>query len=252
VTVHPGPRIPQRLTDCELEVFSRSFGDTRRTLDLAYGPYLDQTLMAGVEVVDTGAVLGFARVIAPGQRLSRTMVDIAGPPWHLPAAQTAEHAGIDLTRTLDIATIGAVPGRHNLYARASLLVLHATIRFLQVNQAHALTAIIDRSAHRMLDAHGLMLRPLPGAHSAPYMGSRSSTPVQAIVDDLFAEQRRRNPKAHHLLTEGHVGHGVEMPDDDAFRWPVPQQISLTDGATPTATPQQRHPTGPRSWPSPTP
>jgi len=175
----PAATVPESVTDCELEVLARWYGDTAEELAAAYGPYADQTAFVSLERTDTDMVIGFARLLAPGARLAKTLADIAGDPWHVEAARSVSVAGVDPARTWDVATLGVRPGLRDEAAVAAHAVYHAVLFALRVNEARSLVAIVDHRVRRLLAAVGLQCHTLPGTWPAFYMGSSACTPIYA-------------------------------------------------------------------------
>ena len=150
--------MPAPVAACEQQVFARWYGNTAESLAEAYDPYRRQSMVGAVQTVD-GEVLGFFRLIGPGQLLPRTLVDLAGPPWQVDPYQSAATAGLDLANTWDIATIGATTTRRDVVARVSWLLLYVIARTIQVNDGQALTAVIDHRAKGLLGPPGQIMRP---------------------------------------------------------------------------------------------
>src|SRR5690606_26760377 len=111
-------------------------------------------------------------------------------------------AGIDLSSTWEVATVGVrrKSGAHEL--RQSLALYHGLGAVQRANAMTTFVAVLDDRVRRLLTTVGLTTRPLPGTYSAPYLGSTSSTPVYAHCGPMLDQQRRNVPDAYRLVTLG--------------------------------------------------
>jgi hypothetical protein len=86
---------------------------------------------------------------------------------------------------------------------------------------------VDERVRGILETFGLYTTALPGAKPAPFEGSPASTPVYGHCAQMLDAQRRVNPEAYRLVTQG-VGL-------DAVRIPPAAQFTLGHTLEPTTT-----------------
>jgi hypothetical protein len=214
---------------CEAEVFLRAYGNTVEDLDLEYGPYEDTSVFMALTAND-GGVVAACRLITPGEAGLKTINDTGRAPWGVDGTRSARAARIDLSRTWDVATIGvrADAGHSRIFAAAALY--HGIAVAAQVNRIQTVVMIMDERARRLLTALGVVTQPLPGTHTAPYLGSPASTPLYGNLVQMTDLQRRVNPEAHRLIGQGIGLDGVSVPEPAAFRLRARPRAVLTSGA----------------------
>jgi hypothetical protein len=78
-------------------------------------------------------------------------------------------------------------------------------------------AVLDERVRRLLSSVGIITQPLPGASTASYLGSGSSTPVYCHFGPMLENQRVRFPDAYRLVTLGIGLDGVSVPARESFR-----------------------------------
>jgi hypothetical protein len=208
---------------CEADIFLQWYGNTRKQLADEYDRYEASSVF--VALADEGDdVLGIVRFVVPGVAGLKTLNDVARPPWNALPTRSAAAARIDPATTWDCATMGlrSERSRSRSTAKLSLALYHGLLLALRVNQVHTVIAVLDERARRLLSSVGLILHPIPGTDTAPYLGSAASTPVFAHLAAGLDRQRRLAPEAHRLVTLGIGLDGVSVPEPDAFRWtPAP-------------------------------
>jgi N-acyl-L-homoserine lactone synthetase len=203
--------------DCEAEVFSKWFGNTREQLEEEYGPYEDSSVFL-VLADRHGQVVGEVRLIAPGGRAGlKTLVDVGRAPWGVNGARAAAAVGMDPRSTWEIATLGVRDGTEAMGKQLSLALYHGLITVARVNQMSSFVATLDERVRRLLGSVGILTRALPGTATAPYLGSAASTPVYAHCAPLLDNQRRQFADAYRLVTLGVGLDGVAVPTLDSFR-----------------------------------
>ena len=202
--------------DCEEEVFLQAFGNTRQQLDEEYGPYSDQSVFAAVSD-DAGHVLGACRIITPGPVGLKTLNDLSRAPWGVDGARSARAAGLDAANFWDIGTLGVRRDARGSKTAISLALYHAIIVGTTVNEVAGITAILDEPARRVLSMADFVLPTLPGTRTGEYLGSEASTPVYGHRASVLDAQRRLNPEAYRLMTQGVGLDGISIPAPDAFR-----------------------------------
>lgn len=203
---------------CEEDVFLNAFGNTRDQLDFEYGPYDPQSVFLTVSDSDN-LVLGACRIITPGPKGFKTLNDVKREPWLIDGERSARAAGADLTATWDIATLGVRDTHRGSRVQVAMALYHGILRGARANGIRSLTAILDEQARRVLAALDYTHLTLPGTTSAPYLGSKSSTPVYYHASMLDA-QRRANPESYRMVIQGRGLEGVSVPDDSAFILPT--------------------------------
>lgn len=211
--------VPPSVLQCERDLLWRWYRNTPEEIDAAYAPFEARTAFLAVRrATDDGSddvTVGFARLIANSPLGTRTLADLAAPPWDLDPQRCLAAAGVDPAGVWDIATLGARPdaGHGGL---AGMAVYHGILRTLTVNGARTLVAIVDPRVRRLLAAVGLACRTLPGTGPAVYMGSAGSTPVYADVAATIDEQRRTSPDAYRLVTLGAGLGAIALPPREAL------------------------------------
>lgn len=211
--------------DCEAEVFLAWFGNTREQLAEEYGPYDDASVFI-VLADEAGDALGACRLIVPGGRGLKTLDDLAGEPWLVDPQRSASAAGLDPSRTWDIATLGVRRGLKATGLLAAAALYHGLILASQVNPFDSIVSVMDDSVRELLVSIGMITHVLPGAGSATYLGSPSSTPVYGHNAAMLDGQRRLAPDAHRLIAQGIGLDGVQVPPAEHFRLrrPVPAVV----------------------------
>ena len=215
--------------DCEEAVFLESFGNTRNQLEEEYGPYNDQSLFIAVSD-DSGLVVGACRIIRPGSAGLKTLNDVGRQPWGVDGQRSARAAGIDVSKTWDIATIGVRRQYRGPQLMVAMAMYHAIMRSTRINEVATATAILDSAAFQVLADAGYLFTTLPGTAPAPYLGSESSIPVYGHWSGLADAQRRMYPELYRLITLGIGIDGVTFPDDQAYDLQrKPALVSLVKG-----------------------
>jgi hypothetical protein len=213
---------------CESDVFDSAYGNTPDELEKEYGRYDDTSLFIAL-ADDDNRVMGTCRVILPSAVGLKTVVDLSGAPWHLDGLRSARAAQIDLETTWDVATLGirSELGRSGIMAAAALY--HGLVAGGRANGATTMITIIDERVRKLLHSIGLATNILPGAFTAPYLGSAASTPCFAHLAAVVDNQRRATPDAYRLITMGQGLAGVRVPGPQEFRMrPRGRVIDLPD------------------------
>lgn len=201
--------------ECEEDVFLQAFGNTRAQLDEEYGPYNDQSIFLAV-TDDAGHVYGACRLITPGAAGLKTLNDVARAPWQVDGARSARAAGIDTSRTWDIATLGVRRDFRGPRLMVGIALYHGLMKATRLNEVATATAILDSHAHRVLADVGYLFSTLPGTKAAPYLGSEASIPVFGHWTGLADGQRRMFPDMYRLVTQGVGIDGISIPDEASF------------------------------------
>lgn len=220
---------------CEADIFYAAYGNHPELLAAEYAAYEERSVFVALATSDD-IVLGVVRLLAPGARM-KTLDDLARAPWSTDWTRSVAAAGIDLTSTWDVATIGVRPGQQHQRVRLAFALYHSLIVAARANEASAFLAIVDQRVRRLLNSVGIVMQTLPGASPLPYLGSRASTPVYAQVATMLDNQRRDLPDAYRLVTLGIGLEGVAVPPMDHFRYVARIPTAWQDQLTPVdATP----------------
>lgn len=213
---NPTGRVLSAARRCEADIFLQWYGNTRKQLADEYERYEASSVFVAL-ADERDDVLGIVRFVVPGAAGLKTLNDVGLPPWNALPVRSAAAAGIDPTTTWDCATMGLRSDRSRSTAKLSLALYHGLLLALRVNQVRTVVAVLDVRARRLLSSVGLVLHPIPGTTTAPYLGSAASTPVFAHLGAGLDRQRRLAPEAHRLVTLGIGLDGVSVPEWDAFR-----------------------------------
>jgi hypothetical protein len=200
---------------CELEVFESAYGNTADQLEQEYGPYDDASVFIAL-ADDDGRVLGSCRVITDGSLGLKTLSDLGREPWRLDGLRSARAAGIDPATTWDIATLGVRGELGHSGVMAAAALYHGLVAGGRANGVTTMITIVDERVRTLLHSVGLVTHVLPGASTAEYLGSASSTPSYAHLAAVVDNQRRMSPDAYRMITLGIGLVGVTVPAPEAF------------------------------------
>ena len=178
------------------EVFLQSFGNTSEQLHREYAGLLPA--LTHVVAVDRVAQAPVGALILQQGRADglKTVVDVAGPPWSVPPAETL--AALNLApddRTAADLLVMAVDGAFRNRGIAQLLMYAGWVASV-ARGIDRWTAILDDGLLGGL--HQLTagaVAPIGSARSAPYLGSPGSTPITVRMDpavdgDLLSRMQR--------------------------------------------------------------
>ncbi|CAN5754076.1 hypothetical protein BH20ACT6_BH20ACT6_00340 [soil metagenome] len=228
--------------DCEAEVFSQWFGNTRQRLIEEYAPYEPNSAFLAL-ADDHDEVLACARFLDSSRGPLKTIDDMQRPPWDVDAARSAASVDVNLARTWDIATMGVRPRVAKEHVRLAFALYHGIITSVRVNNATDIVAILDERVRQLLDSVGIIMRPLPGTRPASYLGSPASAPVFARVSRSVYRQRRHFPDAYRLITLG-IGLGdIRVPPRAEFRLRRPVDLPTAARQPAGSRPASRQPEG---------
>jgi hypothetical protein len=179
----------------EAQVFLQAFGNTPELLDEEYGPYESRSRFLVVMDDQSGAALGTARlIVADAGSPVKTLLDVAGAPWHLPVEDSLGTLGLAAGEVWDVGSLAVDPRYRAGAAGAeiSVALCHGLWRYARNCDVPGLVTIVDDRVRRLLRAMGVPWEPMPGAASQPYLGSPASTPcvlVAQAAEDLMARAR---------------------------------------------------------------
>jgi hypothetical protein len=180
---------------------------------LEFAPY--ESASRFVVVLDRAdEVVGVMRLITPGPAGLKTIVEAGGEPWRIDGMRAALAAGVDPDRTWDVASLGVVKGigRHRFAVTASMY--HTLAMAARRNRVRSLLMTVDERVRSILQVAGLFTIALPGATPGPFCGSPASTPVYGHCAEMLGTQRRVNPDAYRLITQGVGLDEVAFPMSD--------------------------------------
>lgn len=188
----------------EGQVFLQAFGNTPELLAQEYGPYEARSRFVTVIDDGNGSALGTARLIAAAAASPvKTLVDVAGEPWHLSVADSLRAVGLSPPTVWDVASL-AVDPRYRAGAagaEVSVALCHGIWRYARNCDVPGLVTILDDRVHRLVRALGLPWYPMPGATSRPYLGSPASTPCVFVVrtaeEEVYAARPDLTPALDH-------------------------------------------------------
>jgi hypothetical protein len=200
---------------CEADVFDSAYGNTPEQLCEEYGPYDESSVFIAL-ADDAGRVIGACRVITYSGKGLKTLVDLGREPWRLDGDRSARAAGIDPVTTWDIATLGVRSELGGAGSMAAAALYHGLVAGGRANGVTTMITIVDERVRSLLHNVGLETHVLPGAATAEYLGSPSSTPSYAHLAAVVDNQRRRTPDAYRMITLGIGLDGVRVPAPHEF------------------------------------
>ncbi|MGY1834603.1 hypothetical protein ACI79P_05790 [Blastococcus sp. SYSU DS0510] len=223
------PQEREAARQVEADVFLQAFGNTPELLAQEYGPYEARSRFVAVVDDVSGVALGTARLITADAEPVKTLLDVAGDPWHLPVADSL--GAVDLTpgTVWDVATL-AVDPRYRAGAagaEVSVALCHGIWRYARNCGVPGLVTILDDRVHRLVRAMGLPWYAMAGATSQPYLGSPASTPCVFVVATAEAEVYGARPDLAPALDHG-VFRSISVDPADL----APSRGALVDSAEP--------------------
>jgi hypothetical protein len=186
---------------CEEAVFGRRFGNTADDLRNEYAPYEDSTTFGAVLDAD-GTAVGAVRLVGPGPRRVKTLLDASRAPWSVTDRSLEQVLGRGERHTWDVATFAVDQVTAGADRRITPALLSVLFGALHTHAATTFVAILDQTARRALQGLGMRMLDLPGAKPAPYLGSPRSVPVYRHLADLRAEHADQWPQIHQQVFHG--------------------------------------------------
>ncbi len=222
--------------DCEAAVFAGAYGNTREQLAQEYAPYEPASVFIGI-YEPGGDAVGAIRLIRPSPLGLKTLHDVAAPPWSLDVPRMARAAGLDLDRTWDFTTLGRRRGLRRLGSVVSAGLFHGLVQTCRANDIRSAVMMIDERVRGLLALAGMTGRTMPGAKTAPYLGSERCTPVYEHCLQAFDRQRQANPDGYRLFMQGIGLDGLAVPPLEAFRLqPEPARAAASPAPEPAREP----------------
>ncbi|MDK3257116.1 hypothetical protein [Blastococcus capsensis] len=219
----------------EARVFLQAFGNTPEVMEQEYGPYEARSRFVVVIDDGSGAALGTARLIVAAGTPVKTLVDVAGEPWHLQVADRLGAAGLAPWDVWDVASLAVDPRYRAGAAGAELSVAlcHGLWRYARNCDVPGLVTIVDDRVRRLLRAMGVPWYPMTGAASRPYLGSPASTPCVLVAQTAEEKMSRARPDLAPALVHGRFRSITVDPADLApSRGAVVQQAAPADRPLP--------------------
>jgi GNAT superfamily N-acetyltransferase len=198
----PGEREAARRV--EARVFLQAFGNTPELMAREYGAYEARSRFVAVIDDESGDALGTARLITAGAGPVKTVVDVAGEPWHLPVADSLGAAGLAPPTVWDVASLAVDPRYRagSAGAEISIALCHGIWRYARNCGVPGLVTILDDRVRRLVRAMGLPWYPMAGATSRPYLGSPASTPCVFVMRTAEEEVYGARPDLAPALDHG--------------------------------------------------
>jgi hypothetical protein len=191
--------------EVEAQVFLHAFGNTPDVMEQEYGPYSDRSRFVTVIDDATGSALGAARLILPDDAGTlKTLIDVAGEPWHLCVPDILQAEGLSGGPVWDVASL-AVDRRYRSGAAGAEIMLalcHGIYRYTLFSAVSGLVTILDDRVLRLVRVMGGPWAPMTGASSRSYLGSPASTPCFCRVDSIAASIRTRRPDLAPAAVDG--------------------------------------------------
>ena len=152
--------------EVEARVFLQAFGNTPEVMEQEYGPYRGRSRFVTVIDDASDTALGAARLILPDDAGPvKTLVDVAGEPWHLSVPDSLRAAGLADRPVWDVASL-AVDRRYRsgaAGAEVTLALCHGIFRYSRISGAQGLVTILDDRVLRLLRVMGMPWAPMAGA-----------------------------------------------------------------------------------------
>ena len=191
--------------EVEAQVFLQAFGNTPDVMEQEYGTYSDRSRFVTVIDDAAGSALGVARLILPDDAGTlKTLMDVAGEPWHLSVPDMLRAEGLSGRPVWDVASL-AVDRRHRSGAAGAEIMLalcHGIYRYTLFSGVDGLVTILDDRVLRLVRVMGGPWAPMSGAPSRYYLGSPASTPCICRVDSIAESIRTRRPDLARAAVDG--------------------------------------------------
>jgi hypothetical protein len=174
-------------------------------MEREYGPYGGRSRFVTVIDDADGSALGAARLILPDDTgMVKTLIDVAGEPWHLSVPDSLRAAGLSGRPVWDVASL-AVDRRYRAGAAGSEVMLalcYGIYQYSLLSGIPGLVTILDDRVLRLVRAMGGPWTPMAGATSRPYLGSPASTPCVCPVDSIAESIRSLRPDLAPAAVDG--------------------------------------------------
>jgi hypothetical protein len=202
--------------EVEARVFLQAFGNTPEVMEQEYGPYESRSRFVTVIDDGGGAALGVARLILPDAAAPvKTLVDVAGEPWHLDVADSLRTVGLSGRPVWDVGSL-AVDRRYRSGASGAEVIValcHGVHRYSLNCGVEGLVTVLDDRILRVVRAMGMPWTAMAGATSQYYLGSPASTPCVMIMSSVAGSIRTRRPDLAPAVVDGVLSSIASDPAD---------------------------------------
>ena len=186
-------------------MFLQAFGNTPEVMEQEYGHYEERSRFVTVIDEEGGSALGVARLIVPDATTPvKTLVDVAGEPWHLDVVHSLGAAGLSSRPVWDVASL-AVDRRFRSGAsgaEVTVALCHGVHRYSLNCGVEGLVTVLDDRILRVVRAMGMPWTPMAGATSQYYLGSPASTPCVMVMSSVAESIRTRRPDLAPAVVDG--------------------------------------------------
>ncbi len=187
-------------------VFLQAFGNTPEVMEEEYGAYEARSRFVVVLDEESGSVIGAARFIvdAPGAEPVKTLVDVAGAPWHVEPGSALAAAAPAGGPVWDVASL-AVDRRFRAGAsgaEVTLALCHGIHEYSRRSGVEGWVTVLDDRVLRLQRMMGIPWQTMPGAASQPYLGSAASTPCTLVIATIEPHMRSSRPDVAPAIMDG--------------------------------------------------
>jgi hypothetical protein len=204
--VGPDDPLADEARAVEETAFDEFFENDPEQLEEEYGPYEAASTFLVCRDTESDRVTGVMRFIRNSDAGLKSLNDLETKPWHRPVDEVLRATGLDLDldKTIDIATFAILPeyrgtnSPEGAFTRA--ILFHGLCTYTMETGAEAWVTIIDNAARDVVQVwagapfhqYQDVLQHAPLA-PMPYLGSKSSTPMWATMEEFIPRLRRDNP-----------------------------------------------------------
>ncbi|MGY1771781.1 hypothetical protein [Blastococcus sp. SYSU D00813] len=234
----------------EAAVFLQAFGNTPEVMEAEYGPFEERSRFIVVLDEEGGTALGACRLVLadPAAGPVKTLVDVAGDPWHVDPDAAVRAAAPSGGPVWDVATL-AVDRRFRsgaAGAEVTLALCHGLYRYSRNCEVAGWVTVLDDRVLRLQHMMGIPWVAMPGATSREYLGSGASTPCTCVIEDIAGSIRATRPELAPALLEGVLrsiavdpddllpGRGELLGEPDPMPLPAPARRDTSGWRPPTA------------------
>ena len=218
--VGPDDPLADEARAVEETAFDEFFDNDTELLEAEYGPYEAASTFLVCRDTESDKVTGVMRFIRNNSYGLKSLNDLGRTPWHRPVDEvlTASGLDLDLDKTIDIATFAILPeyratnSPEGAFTRQ--ILFHGLCQYTVETGANAWVTIIDDAARDVVQTwagapfhqYQDVLQHAPLA-PMPYLGSKSSTPMWATMEEFIPRLRRDNP---HIYAQYFDGEGLDF------------------------------------------
>jgi hypothetical protein len=201
----------------ESAVFLQAFGNTPEVMEEEYGAYEGRSRFIVVLDEESGSAVGAARFIVddPAAVPVKTLVDVAGEPWHVDPAAALVAAAPAGGPVWDVASL-AVDRRFRSGAsgaEVTLALCHGIHEYSRRSGVEGWVTVLDDRVLRLQRMMGIAWLAMPGAASQAYLGSGASTPCTLFIPSIEPHMRSVRPDVAPAIMDGVLTSIALDPDD---------------------------------------